>query len=391
MKKFFSIITVAAMMASCGSQQKGYVVECKISGLPDSTMVQLVPVSHMSSKPMAEAYVKDGKFAFAGEVEQPTAVRITINEQYPMYDTRMMVANGEKCHLTANANLEQNGEKQVYALSDFNVENSPLTDQYRQLLALHDELDSLHAAFQERNKEALTAMNEAYAANDAERIKAVKETEAYQKVMDEEHEFFRTVEDKIYGQVLDNKDSYWGPLMLISHTSYLSNDQRDIYEQFSEEAKASSYGKMVFDELYPAGKVGSPVSKFEGKDINGNDITIEEVCKGKKAVILDFWASWCVPCRKEIPNIKEIYAKHHDSGLEIVSVSIDKDDAEWRKAVAEENLKWINIRDVDGSIAEMYKIIAVPTIYLLGPDGKLAADNLRGAELAAAVDSIMKQ
>ena len=98
--------------------------------------------------------------------------------------------------------------------------------------------------------------------------------------------------------------------------------------------------------------------------------------------MVDFWASWCKPCRKEIPNLKAIYERFSGKGLEIVSISIDKNDSAWRKAVTAENLTWPNGIDKQG-IKDMFNVNAIPAIFIVdGKTGRILADNIRGEQLA---------
>ena len=164
--------------------------------------------------------------------------------------------------------------------------------------------------------------------------------------------------------------------------NYMSPNARDMYEQLGDSAKESFYGQFVYGQLYPVGRPGDKMPEFKSKDINGNEVDIVEFCKGKKAVLLDFWASWCGPCRREIPNLKEIYKNYADKGFDILSISIDAEEEPWLKAVKDEDLKWTNVRDTDHSIADLYKVSAVPTMYVVDGNGCLVAENLRGQELA---------
>ena len=135
------------------------------------------------------------------------------------------------------------------------------------------------------------------------------------------------------------------------------------------------------EELYPAGKVGSAVAEFTVKDNDGKEVTLASLREGKKYVLIDFWASWCNPCRKEIPNLKNLYKLYGDKGFQIVSISIDKKKAEWEKALEEEQLPWPNFLDETG-VADLYKVRFVPTMYLIDAQGTLVGENLRGQALA---------
>ena len=129
---------------------------------------------------------------------------------------------------------------------------------------------------------------------------------------------------------------------------------------------------------------------FTVQDDNGNDVTLAQLLEGKKYVLIDFWASWCGPCRKEIPNVKAQYAKYKDRGFDVVSISIDKDEAAWKKAVKEEQLEWPNFRSQE--VADLYKVNAVPTMYLIDAEGKIVADgnNARGEGLATKLEELFK-
>lgn len=100
--------------------------------------------------------------------------------------------------------------------------------------------------------------------------------------------------------------------------------------------------------------------------------------------MIDFWASWCNPCRKEIPNLKKLYAAYSGKGFQIVSVSIDTDSAAWEKALKEEKLEWPNFLDTEG-VATLYNVKFVPTMYLIDANGIILAENLRGEQLAAEI------
>jgi thiol-disulfide isomerase/thioredoxin len=112
-----------------------------------------------------------------------------------------------------------------------------------------------------------------------------------------------------------------------------------------------------------------------------------------KVTIVDFWASWCGPCRAESPNVVKIYKEFHSKGLNIVGVSLDKDAAKWKKAIADDGLIWNHISNLkywDEPIAKQYKVEGIPATFILDAEGNIIAQNLTGEELRSKIESLLK-
>ncbi|MBQ1485569.1 MAG: TlpA family protein disulfide reductase, partial [Muribaculaceae bacterium] len=124
------------------------------------------------------------------------------------------------------------------------------------------------------------------------------------------------------------------------------------------------YGKKMIDEIMPAGDTGQKAKQLTVKGDDGKELTLEDLAQGKKLLLIDFWASWCGPCRKEIPNVKKLYDLYKDKGFEVVSISIDKNEAAWRKALQQEQLQWPNFLDTMGA-ADAYKVRSIPAMFLI--------------------------
>jgi peroxiredoxin len=135
--------------------------------------------------------------------------------------------------------------------------------------------------------------------------------------------------------------------------------------------------------------VGSPAMDFTENDVNGNPVKLSSY-KGKY-VLLDFWASWCGPCRKENPNVVKAYNKYHDKGFDILAVSLDEKKDKWMEAIAKDGLPWTHVSDLKGwknAAAQMYNISAVPSNLLLDKNGNIVAKDLRAEELQKKLEEI---
>ena len=382
-----AVVTAALILGGCTSNQQPanqYTISGKVQGLVDSTILVLDPVSHEAEKPLAEAMVLNDKFCFRDTIGEPCAVYLRVKNSY---NGLPLIIEPGNVKIEGTVYSHVTPDETRYNMKKLKVSNSPLTDQYHSLLSVRDRLDSIYDANHQRFAEVQKKYHEA--GKDKKKQEEVKASEEYQAMLKADHDFFVEV-DRTYEKVfMDNKDTFWGPLMLISLTSYLTDDQKATYEAFSQEAKDSRYGRMVRDELYPAGKEGSKVPDFTVTDAEGKVITLAELCKGQKYVLIDFWASWCNPCRKEIPNLKKVYAEYAAKGFQIISISIDKKKADWEKALKEEQLVWPNFLD-NGDVAATYKVKMIPTMYLIDANGILVAENLRGEALAEKLKELCK-
>ena len=138
---------------------------------------------------------------------------------------------------------------------------------------------------------------------------------------------------------------------------------------------------------------GDPV-KVSGKTLDGQPFDISQY-KGK-VVVVDFWATWCGPCRAELPNLKNVYEKYHDKGLEVVGVSLDENKDDLIKFLAENHLPWkilvsteAHHSGFDNPIADNYGISGIPTVFLMNRNGKVVSLAARGEQLATLVDGLI--
>lgn len=389
MKKIFITGLAVSLLTACGSSEKtSYTIRGEIAGIPDSSVVLISSVTHTAPDTIAEAIVTDGKFEIKGVADEPRAVTLYIKDNY-----------GGKVFMLENGDININGVVKAEEVSDGKmrfdfgevaVSGSPMTDTYNEKMSGRRMLDSMFTAHQTTYRPLMNRYYEARQNGNTGLIDSINASEDFNRMREAEKNLFAAADSIFEASVNANKSDFWGPLLMISQTSYLSAKQRDLYESLSDSAKNSHYGRLVYDELYPVGRPGDKMPEFEAVTIDGTKTGLAALCKDKKYVVLDFWASWCGPCRREIPNLKKIYADFADKGFDIISVSIDKEEKPWINAVENEGLKWVNIRDTDHSIADKYKVSAVPTMYVVDSEGRLVAENLHGEELAEKIKELFQ-
>ena len=137
-------------------------------------------------------------------------------------------------------------------------------------------------------------------------------------------------------------------------------------------------------------KVGAVAPDFESFTEKDKKVQLSDF-KGK-VLVVDFWASWCGPCRQEIPKMKAIYADYNRNDVEFLSISIDKDREKWLKAMKEENMPWklTWVKDSGKQVMDLYQFTGIPYILVLDRDGKIFRKNLRGQAVREAIEEALK-
>ncbi len=138
-------------------------------------------------------------------------------------------------------------------------------------------------------------------------------------------------------------------------------------------------------------QVGQMAPTFTVNSIDGTKINLADF-KGKY-VLLDFWASWCQPCRQENPNVVKAFHTYKDKNFTVLGISLDKDQAAWKQAVAADQLAWAHggeLMDFEGPVVKQYQVDAIPSSFLIDPQGKIIAKNLRGEQLADFLHKTLK-
>lgn len=229
-------------------------------------------------------------------------------------------------------------------------------------------------------------------------IKASESQEKLKKITDE----VDTLEDEqeIYYAVLDfvkqNIENPVGTYVMYRYKWALQLTDLEYLSSLIPENMQSGYKTVItkyIEGLYRT-QPGQPFIDFKQTDVNGNVFVLSDMIGKSEAIIIDFWASWCPDCRKVNPDLVKIYNQFKDKGLDIVSVSLDTDEAKWKKAIADDNLSWPNhVSDLKGwgnEVAQMYMIAFIPQNLILDKNGVIIEKNLSTEKMEDLLSSMLK-
>ena len=169
-------------------------------------------------------------------------------------------------------------------------------------------------------------------------------------------------------------------LLQLKDVPYIMEHFDEIYSMLDATAKTPPFAEAL--EKLQFGKVGTILPNFSQKDQNGNLVSLASF-RGKY-VLVDFWASWCGPCRAENPNIVKAFNKYKTKNFTVLGVSLDQDKAKWLEAIKKDSLAWSHVSDLkywNNAVAAQFGIQSIPASFLIDPTGKIVARDLRGADL----------
>ncbi|MBV7531397.1 TlpA disulfide reductase family protein [Chitinophaga sp. sic0106] len=367
MKRFIRLAAVttaltAGSMAAIADNGKGYTLKGNIAGLNGG----YIYLSYGEGK-TDSALVKNGSFVLKGKLEGATVGYLRLAPKGYDNSRDIFLENGD---YTISGSKEK--------LADTKVTGSPNQ-------VLYDKWDAQWQALRMRAKKVYDYSGEAEQKKDtvAQRD-AAKQMKALDYSLDSTVTAFITAHPNspVSAMVIVHRYIQW---------SYPEKAQKN-FPLLGPVAKNSSFGKEISASVLKTGKTAiGATPALALADSTGKLVKLSDF-KGK-VVMVDFWASWCGPCRKENPNVVKAYQRFHDQGFEIIGVSLDTDKAAWMKAVAKDGLTWTHISDLKGwksSPVLEFGISSVPTSFIVDKNGKVIAKDLRGEELEAKLAEIFK-
>lgn len=364
-KTILSALLIVCSALNSALNAEELAIKGKIEGIKKGRLYLLARVSEEKTDTLGSCDFKRGKFALEAIAEEPLVAQLVVEGFTGGF---MLFAEPG---VTYQAHLSEG--------DNFYIKGGTLNDSYTAHMKVSDSLSVVIAGLQERYDAMRTA-------------KKFRSASLVNDTLRREQEKLRNLTSEFLG----NNDN-----IITSYTLYSNIVMRDanlgetrrMYGTLGEGAKASQYGRMIEERIARMAKTegGAQAPDFTLPDLQGNMVTMSSV-KGKIKIV-DFWASWCGPCRLNNPALRQMYEEFHSKGLEIIGVSLDTNKAAWEKAIAKDGLSWINVSSLKGwkcDVVSQYSVKGIPALFVLDENNNIIATGLKGDKLREFLEERLK-
>lgn len=365
MRNLLAILVVALTVFSCQTAKDEFSIKGTIAGV-QTGKVFLEKIVDGRPQSIDTADVVDGKFSFTGKMELPDFRLLRMNEQD--YFAQLFLDNSTIKIVAYKDSLQAT-----------KITGSPTQDVFQIYL---NEMMKMNKQVQELQQKYQSAMSTG-------NVEEAKKAEIDFNAMNDNMKVF------VKNFVKEHNNSVVAAFTLMQLANEIESAELDsIIAKFPAEISTSEY-VIKLKEMALAKKVteiGAIAPDFTMNDPAGNPVALSSL-RGK-VVMIDFWASWCAPCRQENPNVVKLYQKYKSKGFEIIGVSLDRGREEWLKAIKDDQLSWVHVSDLQywqNAAARLYSVNAIPQTYLLDAEGKIIAKGLRSEQLAAKLSELFPE
>ena len=382
MKKILVLVSAVVVLMSCNKAgENEYIVTGNVKGIDGKNVFLEKQDETGQLKQIDTVKIENGKFVIKGNATEPE-----------MYLLQLEGTQGKVPFILENGdiNMEINKDSINLAKVSGTYNNDELNTYKENGMKIQKKM----MKFQETN---MAKMQEAQQKQDTVVMNSLRKE--YMKIQED---FLKQSEE----YVLSHPKAYISALIIDQMFNQMNPDLTKIkkaYDGLDPEVKKTKAAKAILTKLDQINKptaavtapangieVGSTAPDFSAKTPDGKTVSLKESLG--KVTIVDFWASWCKPCREENPNVVALYNELHAKGLNIIGVSLDKEAGAWKEAIAKDQLAWnqvSNLKFWKEPIAETYGVKSIPATFILDANGKIVAKDLRGAELKAKVSELL--
>jgi len=371
MRKIFLLSLVAAVITSC-TKTNDYDLKGTFStGDHEGKMIYLQVPEASGYSSIDSSRVTDGKFEFVGAVDTLRMLYVAIQG---VQRVQPFVAG------------EGNVEMSIDSIGNVTVKGTALNDKYQGYL---DKRASLQKEMQEKGRAISEEMDKAKAEN--------RVTPEFEKEIESKYEaLMNDVRSYPYTFAKENMNNVVGQYVFLDRgRSFDLKQLEEIMPMAGAGVKNDPrYGKIEkrFTALTTT-TVGQKYTDLKASDPEGNPIALSDYVGKSEYVLLDFWASWCPPCRRDMPEVVKIYDQYKDKGLQIVGISLDRNREDWVKGIEELNITWPQMSDLkywETDLGAAYAVNSIPHMVLIDKSGTIVARQFTPAELSARLSESLK-